>query len=107
MNELIRFLYQQGLTGTLYNTFFALGFVSVFLFVVLFGKKVDIPYWKSILVVLIVYPIVVVWMFIMFWIESGFTHFGGNNIVRVFVYVPLVAYPVGKLLKIEPSRKLK
>ena len=101
MNELIIRVSELGLTGTLYDTFFALGFVSVFLFVVLYGKKMGIPLWKSIVVVMIVYPMAVLWMFIMFWIESGFKNFGGNNIVRVFVYVPLIALPVAKLLKMS------
>ena len=101
MNELIRKASELGITGTIYDTFFALGFVSVFLFVVLYGRKMGIKTWKSIVTVLTVYPIIVLWMFVMFWIESGFTTFGGNNIVRVFVYVPVVAYPVAKLLKIS------
>lgn len=101
MNILIQRVSELGLSSIIYDVFFALGFLSVFLFVVLFGRKMNVKVWKSIIVVLIVYPIVVVWMFVMFWIESGFTFFGGNNIVRVFVYVPLVAYPVSKLLKIE------
>jgi phosphatidylglycerol:prolipoprotein diacylglycerol transferase len=42
-------------------------------------------------------------MFILFWIDNGF--FGGNNIVRVFVYIPVIAYPVAKLLKI-PYKKI-
>ena len=100
MNDLIKALYDSGLTGTIYDTLFVLGFVSVFLFVVLYGRKIGVPIWKSVIVVLIVYPVVVLWMFVMFWIESGFKTFGGNNIVRVFVYVPLVAYPVAKFLKI-------
>ena len=37
-------------------------------------------------------------MFILFWIETG--HFGGNNIVRVFVYMPLFAIPAAKMLKL-------
>lgn len=100
MNALIQSVYAHGLHALIYDIFFAAGFVSVFLFVVLYGRKLNVPVWKSIIVVLIVYPVVVVWMFIMYWIESGFTNFGGNNIVRVFVYVPLVAYPVAKLLRI-------
>ncbi len=90
---------------TIYNTLFGLGFVSVFLFIVWYGKKMGIEIWKSSVVVMIVYPIVVLWMFVMCWIESGFSSWGGNNIVRVFVYVPLVAYPVAKWLKI-PSKKI-
>ena len=101
MNELIRLVADKGLTGTVYDTFFALGFVSVYMFVVLYGRKMGISVWKSTVTVLIVYPVVVFWMFIMFWIESGFKTWGGNNIVRVFVYVPVVSYPVAKLLKIS------
>jgi prolipoprotein diacylglyceryltransferase len=45
-------------------------------------------------------------MFIMFWMESGFSTWGGNNIVRIFVYVPLIGMPVAKLLKIETKKTL-
>ncbi len=100
MNELIKIIASNGLSEKVYDIFFVLGFVSVFLFVVLYGRKMGIKYWKSIIIVLIVYPIAVLWMFILYWIDSGFKHFGGNNIVRVFVYIPLIAYPVAKLLKI-------
>lgn len=101
MNDLIQTIYRMDMSKPIYDIFFALGFVSVFLFVVLFAKKMEIKPWKSVIVVLIVYPVLVIWMFIMFWIESGFTQFGGNNIVRVFVYTPIVAYPVSKLLRIR------
>ena len=100
LNQLIKLAHELDINSELYDLFFALGFVSVYLFVVLFARKMSIKVWKSTVVVLIVYPIVVLWMFVMFWIESGFKHFGGNNIVRVFVFVPIVAYPVSKLLKI-------
>ena len=101
MNLLIQKVAELGLDGVIYDIFFALGFVSVFLFVVLYGRKMGIPVWKSVVTVLIVYPIVVLWMFVMYWIESGFKDWGGNNIVRVFVYVPVVSYPVAKMLKIS------
>lgn len=101
MNALIQKVFELGLSKTIYDIFFALGFVSVFLFVVFLGRKMKIPLWKSIVIVLIVYPVAVLWMFVLYWIASGFTSFGGNNIVRVFVYIPLIAYPVAKLLKIS------
>ena len=101
MNDLIIWAAEKGLSMPIYNVFFGMGFVSVFLFVVLFARKMGIPLKKAVAVVLIVYPTLVLWMYVMCWMESGFTSFGGNNIVRVFVYVPVVAYPVGKLLKIS------
>lgn len=101
MNKLIQLISEMGLGQTLYNVFFALGFVSVFLFVFFFGKKMGIKPWKLVATVFTVYPLAVLWMFILPWIESGFKNFGNNNIVRVFVYVPLIAYPVAKWLKLQ------
>ena len=101
MNELIMELAQNGQSKFVYDVFFALGFVSVFLFVLYMGCRMKVKPLKSVLVVLIVYPIMVLWMFILCWADSGFQSFGGNNIVRVFVYVPVLAYPVAKLLKID------
>lgn len=101
MNELILKCAELGISGTMYDIFFAAGFVSVFLMVTWFGRKIGIPMWKAVMIVLIVYPTLLLLMFVMFWIESGFRNFGGNNIVRVFVYGMVVAYPVAKLLKLS------
>ena len=99
MNSLIQTVAEAGLSQTIYDIFFVLGFVSVFLFVVFLGWKMGIKLWKCALVVLIVYPLMVLWMFILFWIETG--RFGGNNIVRVFVYGPVFAYLAAKILKLQ------
>lgn len=106
MNELIRSIYDMGYGKTIYDIFFALGFVSVMTGLLWLGKKLELPAKKIIITVLIVYPIVVLWMFVMFWIESGFTTFGGNNIVRIFVYVPLVGLPVARYLNIDKKKML-
>lgn len=101
INNFIVFASRAGISKTLYNIFFGLGFVSVLLVIVFYGRKINLSLKKSVLTVLIVYPVALAWMFFLYWAESGFKHFGGNNIVRVFVYIPLIAYPVAKLLKEE------
>ena len=106
MNELIRLLADKGLTNLAYNGFHVLGFIAVFIYVVWYGKKIGFPAWKAVLIVLIVYPIIYGWMYVLCWIESGFRVFGGNNIVRVFVYVPVVGIPVAKLLKVDIKKML-
>jgi phosphatidylglycerol:prolipoprotein diacylglycerol transferase len=106
MNDLIRTCAEMGIGMTMYNIFFGLGFVSVLIGLVWFGKKLEIPLWKSAVTVLIVYPAVVLWMFVMYWMESGFRSFGGNNIVRIFVYVPVIGVPVTKLLKLDTKKVL-
>lgn len=106
MNDLIRLVYDSGASGAFYKVFFAWGFVSVMLGLIWFGRKMNFPLWKIITTVCIVYPVVVLWMFVMFWMESGFTVWGGNNIVRIFVYVPLVGLPVAKLLRLDVKKML-
>ena len=98
MNQLIELVAENNLSKELYDIFFALGFVSVFLFVFFAGKKMKLKLWKPAAVVLMVYPTAVLLMFVLYWLETGY--FGGNNIVRVFVYIPLIAYPVAKILKL-------
>lgn len=85
----------------LYYGFHVLGFLAVFCFNVWYGNKRKIPAGKSIITTLIVYGLTYIWIYIQFWIESGFQNFGGNNIVRGFVYIPLIAWPVSKLLKLS------
>ena len=77
----------------LYYGFHVLGFLFVFWFNIWYGKKRDISAWKSVLITIVVYGITYIWIYVLFWIESGFRLFGGNNIVRGFIYIPLIAYP--------------
>lgn len=104
MNYLIELIAQNNMSKLLYDIFFALGFFSVLLFVFISGRKMNVSSWKILGVVLTVYPLAVLWMFVLYWIETGF--FGGNNIVRVFVYVPLIAYPIARVLKIPYNKVL-
>ena len=106
MNEMIRTLYDMGLGKVMYDIFFALGFVSVLVGLLWFGKRLKLPLWKIGVTVITVYPLVVLWMFVMFWMESGFTTWGGNNIVRIFVYVPLIGLPVAKILRMDTKKTL-
>lgn len=106
MNEFIRSVYELGYGQTFYILFFVLGFVAVLTGLAWFGKKLEFPLIKVVITVLIVYPLVVLWMMIMCWVENGFTNFGGNNIVRIFIYVPLIAMPVTRWLKLDMQKTL-
>ncbi len=104
MNQLLKYIAEQGHGQLFYNIFFASGFVAVFLFALLFGKKYRLPRWKALVFVVGVYTVSVIWMFVQCWIENGFKGWGGNNIVRTFVWVPLAVLLVGKIMNIEWSR---
>ena len=101
MKELIIWLNNAQLLTPVYYVFHVLGFISCFISAVLVGKKIGVSTRKAVGLVLIALPILYVWMFVMFWAESGFQSFGGNNIVRVFVYLPLMGLFVAKMLKMR------
>ena len=101
MNEWIKTLYEQGLSDGIYYAFHVFGFISCFISAILVGKKLNVPVRKAVGLVLIVLPTLYAWMFFMFWAETGFRVFGGNNIVRVFVFLPLMGLLVAKVLKMH------
>lgn len=105
MQELIKILVvavaDHGLTQNVYFGFHLLDFIAVFILALWLGPKLKIGRVKAILIVLIVYPIIYVWMLVQFWIESGFTNFGGQHMVSMFIWIPLVGILAAKVLKIE------
>lgn len=96
---MIKAIMDSGLGNWFYYSFHVLGFLAVFLFNVWYGKKRNISPKRAIITTLIVYPVTYIWIYLQCWAETGFTRFGGNNIVRGFVYIPLFAWPVAKLFK--------
>ena len=95
-----------GLTIKYYDLFFALGFVGVFAYLMTICKKYAIPKWKTIVFTVLVYTSTLLWMFFLFWAESGFKNWGGNNIVRVFWWLGVFVFPVSKLLRLDYKKAL-
>lgn len=95
-----------GMSVSLYNLFFVLGFIGVFAYMLAVSSKYQIPKWKTMVFVALVYFATFFWMFFLFWAESGFKNFGGNNIVRVFWWLGVFVYPVSKLLKLDYKKSL-
>ncbi len=101
MNQLMFWIEAKGLNSLLYNFFFVAGGVALMAFCFWNAKNYKIPLKKAIPFVLVVYTVSVAWMFILYWAESGFKNFGGNNIVRIFVWVPVFAWPMCRVLKLD------
>lgn len=104
MNQFLRYVTEQGWNTTIYNILFACSFLIVMGYTLVGRKKRGLPAWKAFTMVILVYAISMLWMFFQCWVENGFQGWGGNNIVRTFVWVPVAAWPVSKLLKIEWKR---
>ena len=101
---MIQWVYEQGWSDLVYFSFHGLGFLAVVLFNLWYGPKLGFSKIKALLTTAVVYGVTYVWIYIQCWAETGFRDFGGNNIVRGFVYIPLIAWPVAKLLKITWER---
>lgn len=101
IEKLIVAVADAGLTQYVYFGFHLMDFISVFLLTLWYAPKLNLSRGKGLLIVLIVYPIIYVWMLVQFWIESGFTNFGGQHMVSMFIWIPLVGILAAKILKIE------
>lgn len=108
MQELIKNIIVRvaaaGLSGTVYLAFHILTIITILFAAIFYGKKLGFGVKKTILIVVIMYPLMDFWKRVLFWIESGFSTFGGENNVRIFVYVPLLGFLVAKLFKIDRNR---
>lgn len=102
MKKLILAIADAGLTQIVYYSLHILTFVSVFVVAVWLGKRMNISVVKSILTVVILYPIMDTWKRILYWLETGV--YGGENNVRIFVYVPLMTLLVAMILKINKKK---
>lgn len=88
-----------GMTFKFYDLFFVIGFIGVFSYLLAVSKKYDIPKWKTVVFTILVYGSSFAWMFFLYWADTGFQSFGGNNIVRVFWWLGVFVFPVSLLLK--------
>ena len=101
MNQLLRYVTEQGWNSIIYNILFACSFLIVTVYALISAPKHKLSRGKGLALVVLVYSISLIWMFFQCWVENGFKGWGGNNIVRTFVWVPVAAIPVSKLLKID------
>lgn len=104
MNQLLRYVTEQGLNTTIYNILFSVSFLIVMVYTLTCAGKHKIPRGKAVALIVLTYAVSMMWMFTMCWIENGFKGWGGNNIVRIFVWIPVIAWPITKLLKLDFMR---
>ena len=101
---MIEKVFDAGMANTVYFAFHILGYLCVLFFNLWYGKKYGVKHWRSVVTTFVVYGITYIWIYVQYWIESGFRSFGPNNMVRGFVYIPLIAWPVARILKIDWKR---
>ena len=105
INSLIKSCYDAGMSQTVYQSIVYFTFFVQFIFLFFYRKKCGISLKETILTVVIIYPFLYFWMLVVTWAELGFKNWGSNNIVRMYVWVPLVVFFFAKLLTL-PSKTL-
>ena len=90
----------------IYYLFHVFGFIATVIFTLFYYKKFGIPLKKVLIFILSVYPLAYAFMWFQFWVESGFTAWG-NNIVRTFIWVPLIGLPFAKLYKLDYGKSME
>lgn len=101
MSALIRTTTNMGWNNFLFQAFTGIGVVVMLIVMFATCDKYGITKRKALGFVSVMWILTYAWMFFLSWVESGFKEFGGQNIVRIFVWLPVFAYPVAKLFKID------
>lgn len=90
----------------LYYMFHVIGFIATAIFTALYTRKFKVKIWRTVVLLACVYPLVYLFMMLLCWVENGFKNFGGQNIVRIFIWIPLFVLPFAYILKINYRRAL-
>ena len=90
----------------LYYMFHVFGFILTVVYTIVIHKRFKLPFWRTVLFIVTVFPIAYAFMWFQYWVESGFKSWG-NNIVRTFIWVPFISIPFAKLYKIDLHKAIE
>lgn len=101
LNDLIRQVAEAGLSGAVYDGFMLVNIIALAVFALQYRKKYSLTAKQTILILVIAYPLCFLWILLFAWAESGFRLFGDKNMVRGFVYFPIITMLPARILKIR------
>ncbi len=101
INQLILWTVENGINMIVYWAFMGLAFVIAFIYNVVNCKHFGVSRPKTIGLTLVGFVVSYVWMCFITWIDTGFQTWGGINIVRIFIWVPIIIWPFCKLFKVD------
>ena len=105
INQIIRYCYDQGWGGEIYDVVVIIAFATQFAFLLIYREKYGIPLGKACLSFLLIYSVGYFLILVLAWMENGFQHWGSRSIIRVYIYLPLICAAVSKVVKI-PAKML-
>ncbi|MBQ3230286.1 MAG: prolipoprotein diacylglyceryl transferase [Clostridia bacterium] len=94
-------IYENGYGGFIYNSFLIIGFLVAFAFNLWYCEKYGISKKQACITIISAFSILVIWVYVLSWAETGFKSFGNKDLARGVVYVPLAVYPASRILCIK------
>lgn len=101
MNVWIQAVTEHHLNQVMYNAFIIAAVLVLLVFSLIHCQPYGLSWKKAMELVLPVCAIAIILAFVLHWVEHGFTNWGGKDVIRVFVWIPVIAYPLTRLLKID------
>ena len=105
LDNLILWIAENGLRDTAYSIWGPVGTVIVVTFGLWYRWKINLKIHKAIICLLYFIYLQTYVMWVVMWANSGFTEWGEANVAVAYVYIPLVALLLSKILK-EPYNKI-
>ena len=100
ISDFLKYCYEQGWSEDIYSINGTLTIASQVIFLFFYRKKYNITWFQAIVTIGIVYSIRGYLITFLTWVENGFQNWGSGNFERVCVFIPLLAIPIAKLLKL-------
>ena len=101
INSFIRLCWDKGYSNTIYYGAVVVTVIMQVIFLLYYRKNYGISAKNTVILVLTVFPIAYFWVCVVTWIANGFTNFGANNIVRLYVWMPLIVLLVCHYMKLN------
>jgi len=100
ISRCILYCYNHGLSNYIYNGCVNAGLIVQALSLILYRKAYGFTLKRAFQIYILIYPVLFVWMFFITWVEFGFSSWGSRNVLRLYMWVPLILLPYSRLLKI-------
>lgn len=101
LKELIYAVYAARLDTIIYYFFHALGLFLALVNGLNDARRLNIKRWKALIAILVVYPVIYELRYAVRWFEQLFYDCSGANIIKAFIFLPVVIWPVARLLKVK------
>lgn len=80
---------------------YAIGFVTIFVFNTLYARKFGVKPIKALLLSVVSYVLILLWAYVLSWIESKFAQWGHHNAIRVYIWMPVLLVVLSRVFKIN------